>query len=140
MCHICVYVCISLLLECIPAGVSLATTSVDTLGQGVMQSGINHIQTDWFLMHLTARVPVNHTHTHTNNQNGEGLLNIFLDKIPPNSKMKHDHICKYSKFNLKRNQSTICPKMVFIVLVYAKQLKKDKLLDTKHRGKSDSEE
>lgn len=50
-------------LVCVPAGVSLATASVDALGQSVVQTGINHIQTDWLLMHLTARVPVQHKHT-----------------------------------------------------------------------------
>lgn len=48
---------------CVPAGVSLATASVDALGQGIMQAGINHIQTDWLLVHLAAGVPVQHKHT-----------------------------------------------------------------------------
>lgn len=43
---------------CAPAGVSLAAAGVDALRQGVVQTGINHIQADWFLMHLTAGVPV----------------------------------------------------------------------------------
>lgn len=51
-------------LVCLPAGVSLATASVDALGQGVMQSGINHIEADRLLVHLTARVPVQHTQNH----------------------------------------------------------------------------
>lgn len=62
--HFNVYCTSVLSLACIPAGVSLATASVDTLGQGVMQTGINHIQADWLLMHLTARVPVQHTNNH----------------------------------------------------------------------------
>lgn len=45
---------------CVPAGVSLVAEGVDALGQGVMQTGINHIQIDGFLMHLAARVPVQH--------------------------------------------------------------------------------
>lgn len=48
------YVCGSVF---VPAGVSLATVRVDALGQGVVQAGINHIHTDWLLMHLTAWVP-----------------------------------------------------------------------------------
>lgn len=42
---------------CIPAGVSLAAAGVDTLGQRVVQAGINHVQTDGLLMHLAAGVP-----------------------------------------------------------------------------------
>lgn len=51
-------------LSCLPAGESLATASVDTLGQGVIQSGINHIETDRLLVHLTARVPAQQQHNH----------------------------------------------------------------------------
>ncbi len=53
-----VHVCV----VCLPAGVSLAAAGVYTLGEGVMQSRINHIQTDWFLMYLTAWIPVHHMH------------------------------------------------------------------------------
>lgn len=42
----------------LPAGVSLAAACIDTLGQGVLQSGIDYIQIDWLLVHLTAWVPV----------------------------------------------------------------------------------
>lgn len=41
----------------LPAGVSLAAACIDTLGQGVVQSGIDDIQIDWLLVHLTAWVP-----------------------------------------------------------------------------------
>lgn len=41
-----------------PAGVSLAAASVDALGQRVVQSGIDHVETDRLLVHLAARVPV----------------------------------------------------------------------------------
>lgn len=50
-------------LLCLPAGVSLAAASVDTLWQGVMQGGIDHIETDRLLVHLTAGVPVHHART-----------------------------------------------------------------------------
>lgn len=45
----------------VPAGVSLATAGVDTLGQCVVQAGINHIQTDRLLMHLAAGIPKKNT-------------------------------------------------------------------------------
>lgn len=45
----------------LPAGVSLAAAGVDTLRQSVMQTGINHIQTDGLLMHLAAGVSAQHT-------------------------------------------------------------------------------
>lgn len=43
---------------CAPAGVSLAAAGVDALRQRVVQTGINHIEADGFLMYLTAGVPV----------------------------------------------------------------------------------
>lgn len=46
----------------LPAGESLAAAGVDALRQRVMQTGINHIQTDGLLVNLTAGIPVQHTH------------------------------------------------------------------------------
>lgn len=46
-----------LLFKSLPAGESLAAASIDTLGQGVLQSGIDHIQTDGLQVDFTARIP-----------------------------------------------------------------------------------
>lgn len=50
---------------CVPAAVSLAAASVNTLGQSVVQTGINHIQTDGLLVHLTTGISVKHKHNTT---------------------------------------------------------------------------
>lgn len=50
---------------CVPAAVSLAAASVNTLGQSVVQTGINHIQTDGLLVHLTTGIPVKHKQHNT---------------------------------------------------------------------------
>lgn len=73
------YMCI------VPAGVSLAAVSVDTLGQRVMQTGINHIETDRLLMDLAARVPEQHKHTSINMKGERSAAN----QSNP-SKSKHD--------------------------------------------------
>ena len=47
----------------VPAGVSLTTAGVDTLRQAVLKPWVNHTQTEWLLMHLTAGVPIGHINT-----------------------------------------------------------------------------
>lgn len=41
-----------------PASEALAAAGVDTLGQGVLQTGVHHRQRQGLLVHLTAGVPV----------------------------------------------------------------------------------
>lgn len=53
-----------------PAGVSLAAAGVDALGQGVVQGGIDHVETDRLLVHLAARVPAQHTQHRTSEHFG----------------------------------------------------------------------
>lgn len=72
---LCVYVCVCEVgCVCVPAAVSLAAASVNTLGQSVVQTGINHIQTDGLLVHLTTGIPVKHNTTHwEGGGGGEGV-------------------------------------------------------------------
>lgn len=58
---------------CSPARVSLAAPRVDALWQSVMQCGIDHMNTDWLLVHLTARVPVQNNKIITHNHLAENL-------------------------------------------------------------------
>ena len=88
----------------LPAGVSLTTAGVDALGQGLMQSGINHVQTDWFLMHLAAGIPVRNIHE-VKTQQGAGTVHYFGQKLfggwqPPHP--DHPLKRKYSEIDLKR--------------------------------------
>lgn len=64
----------------LPAGVSLTAAGVDALGQGLVQGGINHVQTDGFLMHLAAGIPVRNAHE-VKIQRGAATVHCFGRKL-----------------------------------------------------------
>lgn len=123
----------------LPAGVSLTAAGVDALGQGLVQSGIDHVQTDGFLMHLAAGIPVRNAQK-VKVQQGAGTVHCFGQKLfsgrqPPSRPSNQTQI---QRNRLKKgNQSTSPQKECHQHVNLCKAPLKGQtpmLLDTKHRG------